>query len=266
MTNTVSHIMPAKTGLKNFNLSLGSYKELLHTIIDWGRQRRAAMICVANVHMFIEAQSDASFMKIVNEADMVTPDGKPLCWALKLLNNIQQERVAGMDLLPDLLKQMEQERLSAYFYGGSQQMLDSTREYLATNLPELKIAGMYSPPFRAVTAEETAAIATEINNTAPHILFVILGCPKQEKWMAENRHRLQTVMIGVGGALPVLTGMQKRSPQWMQDAGLEWLYRLGQEPRRLFKRYAVTNSRFIAIITKEYFKKLFTKKKEGAHE
>ncbi len=246
--------------LKNFKLTTGSYQWFVNTIIDWAAQRRSAMICVANVHMFIEAQNNDAFLQMINSADMVTPDGKPICWALKLLTGVNQERVAGMDLLPSLLQQLEAKKLSAYFYGGSQQMLDSTLAYLSVNNPGLKIAGSYSPPFRNLQEAETTAIIDTINKTTPHILFVVLGCPKQENWMHQNRHRLHTVSIGVGGALPVLTGMQKRSPKWMQDAGFEWLYRLGQEPRRLFKRYATTNSRFIGIVAKEGFKKILNHK------
>ena len=241
--------------LKNFNLNRGSYSSFVSTIINWGLQRRPSTICVANVHMFIEAQNNPDFLKIINEADMVTPDGKPICWALKLLNGVEQDRVAGMDLLPDLLKEMDDKQMSVYFYGGSQEMLDATQAHITAHYPRVKIAGMHSPPFGIIPAEEAAKQVDNINASMPHILFVILGCPKQEKWMAANKHRLNTVAIGVGGALPVLTGMQKRSPKWMQDAGLEWLYRLGQEPKRLFKRYAVTNSKFIGIVMSEFLKK-----------
>lgn len=260
MMNDVTNTPLPAVSLKNFKLTTGSYQWFVNTIIDWATQRRSAMICVANVHMFIEAQKSDAFLQMVNSADMVTPDGKPICWALSLLNGVKQERVAGMDLLPSLLQQLDEKNMSAYFYGGSQQMLDATRAYLSVKNPGLKIAGSYSPPFRNLEEAETTAIIDTINKAAPHILFVVLGCPKQEKWMYQNRQRLRTVAIGVGGALPVLTGMQKRSPKWMQDAGFEWLYRLGQEPRRLFKRYATTNSRFIAIVAKESFKKVINNK------
>lgn len=247
--------------LKNFSLTTGSYAAFLNSITAWAAARKPAMICVANVHMFVEAQNDGSFLSLVNNADMVTPDGKPLCWALNMLYGIKQDRVAGMDLLPDLLKKMEEQQLSVYFYGGSPAMLESTQQYLAAKHPGVRLAGAYSPPFRVLTEEENNQVLQHINEACPNVVFVILGCPKQEKWMASVKGRLQAVAIGVGGALPVMTGMQKRAPVWMQDAGLEWLYRLLQEPRRLFKRYAITNSHFIWVIIKEFFRIKFSKNK-----
>jgi N-acetylglucosaminyldiphosphoundecaprenol N-acetyl-beta-D-mannosaminyltransferase len=202
--------------------------------------------------MFIEAYRQESFLKIINDADIVTPDGMPLTWALKILYGVKQPRVAGMDLLPDLLKKAEEEHLSVYFYGGAVNTLADTNEYVKKKYPELKIAGTYSPPFRVLTAEEETAIVEQINTAAPELVFVVLGCPKQEKWMAAMKNRVKAVMIGVGGALPVMIGAQKRAPKWMQQFALEWLFRLFQEPRRLFKRYAVTNSLFIWIMIKEY--------------
>jgi N-acetylglucosaminyldiphosphoundecaprenol N-acetyl-beta-D-mannosaminyltransferase len=240
--------------LKNFNLTRGRYVQFLEQLLSLARERKPAIVCVANVHMFVEAQQNKEFLSIINSAEMVTPDGKPLTWALRLLYGIKQERVAGMDLLPDLLQQMEQKDLSVYFYGGSQAMLDSTHSYIQKQYPRLKVAGAYSPPFRALTENEHQGIIHDINNANPHVIFVILGCPKQEKWMASVKGKINTVMIGVGGALPVMIGLQKRAPLWMQNAGLEWFYRLLQEPGRLFKRYAITNSFFIFAILKELFK------------
>lgn len=215
---------------------------------------KPATICVANVHMFAEAQGDNNFLNIVDTADMVTPDGKPIAWALKLLYGIPQDRVAGMDLLPDLLKEMEQKNLSVYFYGGSQAMLDKTKKFIEEKYPALSLAGFYSPPFRPLTVVEENEIIDNINEARPNIVFVILGCPKQERWMHLMKNKLSSVLIGVGGALPVMIGLQKRAPVWMQNAGLEWLYRLMQEPGRLFKRYAVTNSKFVWLIGKEWLR------------
>ncbi len=246
--------------LKNFSLSTGTYSQFTDKVIEWAAARKPAMICVANVHMFVEAQNDAFFLDIVNNADMVTPDGKPLCWALKWLYGTTQERVAGMDLLPDLLGRMGKDALSVYFYGGSPQMLDRTKAYLEENYPLVKLVGMYSPPFRPLTVAENNQVIEHINIARPNVVFVILGCPKQEKWMAAVKGRINALAIGVGGALPVMTGMQKRAPLWMQHAGLEWFYRLMQEPRRLFKRYAQTNSHFIWVIMKEFFRIKILKK------
>lgn len=252
-----------KQFLKKFPLTIGKYNEFLDKIMSVAAQKTSYMVCVANVHMFMEAQQNPSFLEIIKSANMVTPDGKPLCWALKLFYGIKQDRVAGMDLLPDLLLRMEKENLSAYFYGGSQQMLDDTQGYIKKTFPGLPIAGAFSPPFRPITPAEQQQQLDAINKATPHIVFVVLGCPKQEKWMASVKGKINAVTIGIGGALPVMIGLQKRAPGWMQHAGLEWLYRLAQEPRRLFKRYAVTNSLFIWHIVGEYFRlKLFKSSKK----
>ena len=137
-----------------------------------------------------------------------------------------------------------------------------TRAYLDDNYPDLSIKGLYSPPFRALTPEEETRTIEKINASGAKLVFVVLGCPKQEQWMASMAGKVNAVMIGIGGALPVLIGIQKRAPKWMQNAGLEWLFRLVQEPKRLFKRYAVTNSVFLYLLSRELVKKTFSRKFE----
>jgi N-acetylglucosaminyldiphosphoundecaprenol N-acetyl-beta-D-mannosaminyltransferase len=237
----------------NFGITTGNYNSFVSQIVTLAHHKESANVCVANVHMFIEAYKDQSFNSIINEATMVTPDGKPLTWVLRYLYGIRQDRVAGMDLLPDLLQQMMLKKLPAFFYGGTPALLEKTENYLRYAFPDLPIAGMYSPPFRPATREEEDKLVEKINNSGAAVVLVILGCPKQEKWMASMKGRIKAVMIGVGGALPVMIGMQKRAPAWIQHMGLEWLYRLMQEPRRLFKRYVVTNSLFVYL----FFKKIF---------
>ncbi len=229
-------------GLK---ISLGTFQQFEETIFSLVAEKRPAVVCVANVHMFMEGQDNKTLAACMNSAELVTPDGKPLCWALRLISGIRQERVAGMDLLPSLLSAAAQNHTGVFFYGGTPEMLQRTENYIKQNMPGLVISGMYSPPFRPLSPEEEEGIAQQITASRAGIVFVVLGCPKQELWMFRMRDRIPAVMIGVGGALPVLTGMQKRAPQWMQHSGLEWFYRLMQEPRRLFKRYFYTNSRFL---------------------
>jgi N-acetylglucosaminyldiphosphoundecaprenol N-acetyl-beta-D-mannosaminyltransferase len=161
--------------------------------------------------------------------------------------------VAGMDLLPDLMVACMDHQLSIYIYGSTPEILGATEIHLKKNYPQLSIAGLYSPPFRKLTHEEENNIVNGINASGANIVFVVLGCPKQEKWMASMKGRINSCMIGVGGALPVMVGLQKRAPVWMQNNGLEWLYRLMQEPTRLFRRYAVTNSVFIFLLLRECF-------------
>ncbi len=245
-----------------FGISTGSYPKFINNIVSLAQTRHSSYVCVANVHMFIEAYLDKNFNKVIDHADIVTPDGRPLTWSLRMLHGVSQDRVAGMDLLPDLLEQLTAKKLPVYFYGGSSGLLQKTGNFMKAKYPDLSIAGMYSPPFRTLTSEEESRVIEDINNSGACAVFVVLGCPKQEKWMASMKGKINAVMIGIGGALPVLVGIQKRAPSWMQDAGLEWLFRLLQEPGRLFKRYAVTNSLFVYLLSKEYINTRLLKKNQ----
>ncbi len=245
-----------KLDLLSISVNTGTYHEFMQQILTGAPAHSSRYACVANVHMLVEAHQDAAFASIVQQAGVITPDGKPLAWALRLLYGIKQERVAGMDLLPDLLSAAATQNIPVYFYGGSEAMLRDTASYLDTHYPNLNIAGMHSPPFRTLTKEEEENVVAKINGSGAQLVFVVLGCPKQEKWMASMQGRVRATMIGVGGALPVLIGTQKRAPVWMQRAGLEWVYRLGQEPKRLLKRYAVTNTIFLFLLGKAYVRRL----------
>jgi N-acetylglucosaminyldiphosphoundecaprenol N-acetyl-beta-D-mannosaminyltransferase len=246
--------------LISININTGAYRNFVDELVEMSG-KTSTYTCIANVHMLVEAYTNASFASIVNNADMITPDGMPLTWGLKLLHGVRQDRVAGMDLLPDLLEEAERKMIPVYFYGGTESMLARIRENIPRLYPALKIAGMFSPPFRELSQAELGLTAQFINKSGAKIVFVILGCPKQEVWMSRMKNKIRGTMIGVGGALPVLLGIQKRAPVWMQRNGLEWLFRLWQEPRRLFKRYAVTNSIFIFLLCKEFIRiKIFRQK------
>src|SRR5450432_1581102 len=239
--------------LISIKFSLAPYKSFVDNLIALAKEKRFSYACVAGVHILTEAYKADSYAAIINNADVVTPDGEPITWALRWLYGIKQDRVAGMDLLPDLLSAAEKEAVSVGFYGGTEEMLSKTREHLKINYPDLLVAAMYSPPFRPLNAEEDLAITKMFNDSEARMIFVVLGCPKQEKWMDSQKGKINALMVGIGGALPVLIGIQKRAPLWMQDAGLEWLFRLGQEPKRLWKQYARANSLFIYLILKEKF-------------
>ena len=233
-----------KKKMMSLQVSTGSYRQMSGAIINSALSRGSNYVCVANAHMVVEARRSEHFASIVNNAAIVTPDGVPITWAFNILYGMKQERVAGMDLLPDLLLSAEGCGLPVFFYGGTPSLLLKAERFLHGKFPALKIAGMYSPPFRELTAAEEDEVAAKINASGTRLVFVILGCPRQERWMARMKGRVHALMVGVGGALPVLIGMQRRAPVWMQRNGLEWLYRLMQEPRRLFWRYAVTNTVF----------------------
>ncbi len=242
--------------LLTIKFNLGPYKSFISDLMNLAVEKKSSFVCVANVHLLIEAYKTNSVATVVNNAVIVTPDGKPITWALRFLYGIEQDRVAGMDLLPDLLAEAEKQKIPVAFYGGTRDMLDKTEEYIRNTYANLPVTEFYSPPFRELTAEEENAVIKMFNESTARIIFVVLGCPKQEKWMFAMKNKINTLMIGIGGALPVMVGMQKRAPRWMQHSGLEWLYRLNQEPRRLFRRYASTNFLFIYLLFKEkYFKK-----------
>lgn len=249
-----------KINLFSVQLSTGYYKDLLQEIIYSAQGNRSAYACLANVHMLVEAERNVNFQHELDNATLLLPDGKPLAWALKVLYGIKQDRVAGMDLLPDLLAQAADKKLPVFFYGATQKMLDTTKEFLEKEYPDLPLAGFYSPPFRTLSEEEEADVIDLINNSGAHIVFVVLGCPKQEIWMGQMKGHIKAYMIGIGGALPVLIGDQKRAPEWMQHSGLEWLFRLSQEPKRLFKRYTVTNFYFLYLFAAKYVRLKFFKR------
>lgn len=240
--------------LITINVSLGNFRDFVNNILALGQRRQSSYVCVANVHMCVETYHDDTFAQIVNQADIVTPDGVPLIKGLKFLYNINQVRVAGPDLMPTLLSESEKQGLKVYFYGSTDEVLNKLRDFCLENYPKLSIAGMYSPPFRILTETETQVEIKNINASEPNVVLVALGCPKQERWMANMKGKINAVMIGVGGAFPMLVGVQKRAPLWMQRNSLEWLYRLIQEPRRLFKRYLITNTLYIALIIREKVK------------
>lgn len=246
-----------KQKLLSINTTTGDYASFVERLTDAALQGNSTYTCVANVHMLVEAHKDPEFARVVNEADMVTPDGMPLAVSMKLIHGLKQDRVAGMDLLPDLLQVAQEQHIPVFFYGGTQDMLDKTADYCNRHFPHLPLAGMYSPPFRALTPQEEEEVISRINGSGACFVFVALGCPKQEKWMAAMKGRVKACMIGIGGALPVMIGMQRRAPRWMQTLCLEWLYRLAQEPGRLFKRYAVTNTTFLFLLTRTWMRQGF---------
>lgn len=227
----------------------GSMDEALDQWVNWSEQEQAKVVCFANVHMTVEAIERKEFGQMLQCADMICADGQPLVWLNNRLSNQKAQRISGMDALPVLLSVAEQKDIDCFFYGGSEEMLSKLRNWLSIQHAKLKY-DTYSPPFGPLEKLNFEEEAQRLNDSKAKWIFVVLGCPKQEEWMWSMRDRIQGVMFGVGGALPVLIGMQKRAPMWMQKNGLEWLFRLIQEPRRMWKRYFWTNSVFIFWVLK----------------
>jgi N-acetylglucosaminyldiphosphoundecaprenol N-acetyl-beta-D-mannosaminyltransferase len=183
---------------------------------------------------------------------MATPDGMPVAWVLRSLGYLGQERINGPDLMDRVCRAAAETRAPVFFYGSTTDTLEKLKGSLKNRFPVLEIAGAYSPPFRALTEKEDAEVVNLINSSGAGIVFVGLGCPKQEIWMAEHKGKINAVMLGVGAAFDFHAGTVKRAPRYMRQAGIEWFHRFLQEPRRLWKRYAVTNTLFIWLILKEF--------------
>ena len=207
---------------------------------------RGNYICVSNVHTTVMAYEDKDYRKIQNDAAAVLPDGKPLSVIERKCGHLKNaEKVSGPDLMPEVFRLSEKKGYRHFFYGSTEQTLNLLKKNLEKRYPHLQITGIYAPPFRQLTEEEDEKIVRKINAAAPDFLWVGLGAPKQEIWMAEHKNKISAVMIGVGAGFDFHAGTIKRAPVWMQRCGLEWLYRLFQDPKRLWKRYVVTNSKFI---------------------
>jgi N-acetylglucosaminyldiphosphoundecaprenol N-acetyl-beta-D-mannosaminyltransferase len=202
--------------------------------------------CVATVHMVMEAQDDPDYRRLVNRADLVTPDGVPLVWMLRALGVRGASRVYGPDLMPRVCAAAAARGVPVGLLGGDEAVLETLSARLCRDHPGLRIDFVHAPPFRPVTSEEDADLVEAILDSGARILFVGLGCPKQERWMDAHRERLDCAMVGVGAAFDFLAGRKAQAPRWMQRAGLEWLFRLAHEPRRLWRRYALHNPRFVA--------------------
>lgn len=222
-----------------------TWEDALSRITAWGAAHESRYVCICNVHSVVTASRDSAFGLVVNQADMATPDGAPVAWMLRKLGFAGQARINGPDLMWRYCAQAAESGQSMFLYGGAPETLELLQQHLRAQFPGLLIAGAYSPPFRPLTAAEDAAVVEQINASGAGVVWVSLGCPKQELWMAAHRGRIQAVMVGVGAAFDYHAGTTQRAPLWMQNAGLEWLHRLASEPRRLGRRYLVTNTLFV---------------------
>ncbi len=220
-------------------------------IIEWQKAGKGRYVCVANTHMIMEGRDSATFRGVINGADLVTPDGMPLVWMLRLKGQRGQRRVYGPTLMAHVLEAAAREYIPVGLYGGRPEVVRSLVSRLTNKYPQLKIVYTLSPPFRALSPEEDRDVCNKISQSDARILFVGLGCPKQERWMAAHRGKIPVVMIGVGAAFDFLAGLKKQAPPWMQNLGMEWLFRLMHEPRRLWKRYLYHNPRFVVLALAE---------------
>ncbi|MCU0565063.1 MAG: WecB/TagA/CpsF family glycosyltransferase [Oculatellaceae cyanobacterium Prado106] len=241
-----------------FEIAALSFDAQIELMVRWATRHLSKVVCVANVHMLMEAHTQSEMRSVLDRADLVTPDGMPLVWVMRLLSGVCQDRVAGMDILIALVQKSPDHQIPVFFLGSDGQTLHRIRQRLMQDAPNLQIAGMEPLPFRPLTIAEDEAIAQKIHDSGAGIVLVSLGCPKQELWMTAHKNRINAVMIGLGGAFPVYAGLRRWAPAWVRKAGLEWFYRLIQEPRRLWKRYRKTIPPFLFLA----FKQILTTRSE----
>lgn len=218
----------------------------VNLIEEWADRRIRTYVCITGVHGVIECETDADLLDIHRKAGLVTPDGMPLVWVAHLKGLSHVSRVYGPDLMRKLSERAPLNKLRHYYFGAGAGVASKLSEMLRGATPQLDVVGTFSPPFGQPSPEEDQAIVEQINAAAPDILWVGLSTPKQEKWMAAHRDRLNVpIMIGVGAAFDFLSGQKKQAPRWMQRHGFEWLFRMASEPRRLSKRYLQIVPKFI---------------------
>lgn len=238
-------------------VDVGSTLATARKLIQWigMRPSNGRYICVANVHMLTIAHNNLSFKNVLKNAALVVADGMPLVWTQKMKGFKEAERVCGPDLMLEVCKLAADNNLSIYLMGSNDKVLSILSQNLLRQFPSLKIAGTHAPEQLAEQSAVDINLISKINDSGASILFVGLGCPKQEYWCATNAPLLTPLAIGVGAAFDFHAGNKKRPPLWMQRNGLEWLFRLASEPGRLWKRYLVGNSIFIYLSLMESFRR-----------
>lgn len=213
---------------------------------EWIEKNEPHYVCVCNVNTIMECQKDERLRDIVNSAGLATPDGMPLVWLSKLNGYPYTERVYGPDLILAFCRVAQKKGYSNFFYGGASSVPEKLVQNLHKRFPRLKVVGTYSPPFRSLTQEEDQAVIEMINKASPDVIWVGISTPEKEKWMADHLGSIVApVMVGVGAAFNFFSGQIKQAPKWMQRSGLEWFFRLSQEPERLWYRYSIYNPLFV---------------------
>ncbi|MFC4656784.1 WecB/TagA/CpsF family glycosyltransferase [Rheinheimera marina] len=241
------------------SVSTGSRIKLMEQLKLLLSADSGSYVCLSNVHMCMETFDNDHFKNIVNGADLVLPDGLPISMAQRMLGRTDAQQTRGEYVMKLLCQEAATKGLHVGLYGGSSdEVLERVKDSLKQMYPDIVISYAYSPPFRALTNDEESAVFKEINSSRVDILFVGIGCPKQEIWMSNAKPHVGCVMLGVGAAYDFISGSKMHAPIWMQKIGLEWLFRLLSEPKRLWKRYLKQNPRFIFYFLQQLlFKKRF---------
>jgi len=243
-------IRHSRVDILGVNVSTASLAEVARAMVTWATGPRpdsgARYVCATSVHGLIEGVRDPDFRGILNAAGHVTPDGMPLVWFGKLRRRSEMSRVYGPALMKEVCRLTAGLRVRHFFYGGAPGVAEELRRRLETEFDGLQVVGTFSPPYRELTETELAEVAARINRTGADLVWVGLSTPKQERWIAAVRQQLHAgVIVSVGAAFDFHAGRVRQAPRWLQAAGLEWAFRLSQEPRRLWRRYAYNNPRFL---------------------
>ncbi len=237
---------PEKRSVFGLLVSPTTYDEAVESILAAAKTHTQAVVSCHAVHALMTFSGDQELRAIANTFEMITPDGQPVRWALNLLHGSHlKDRVYGPELTLRLCQAAEQRKVPIYLYGGSPTVVEQLVQNLSSKFPELKIAGYESPPYRELSDEEVGEVCSRVNSSGAGLVFIGLGCPKQDLFANRIREQVNAVQVCVGAAFDFHAGAKSIAPSWMQKTGLEWLYRLVAEPRRLWKRYLVTNSLFL---------------------
>lgn len=245
---------PSTCSILGVNVAITNMHDTVKYILSEIKEVKGQYICLSNVHTTVMSHKNPEYRRIQNEAFLALPDGSPLAYVQRLRGNQNAEQVAGPDLMTALWKVSEKRGLKHYFYGASQDTIDKLKVNLLKNYPDLQVVGMESPPFRPLSEEEDLEAVKRINDSGADIVWIGLGAPKQEQWMnkhralADNKFSVNALMIGVGAGFDFHAGTVKRAPKWMREHYLEWLFRLMQDPKRLWKRYVETNIKFVFVL------------------
>ena len=236
-----------------------SYDDAANRVVEWAKRGETRYVCVASVNNVMHARDDAAYADMMNAADLVTPDGMPLVWGLRILGVPHASRTYGPSLTPLVCERAAREGIPVAFYGGTPEVLERMHSELLRAYPQLDIVYSWPPPFRPLTQAEEDQVARDIIASGARIVFVGLGTPKQEQWMVRHRDTLTAVMLGVGAAFDFIAGNKRQAPSWMQNRGLEWLFRLVTEPKRLWRRYLYSIPRFIGLFAVQAARSRFLK-------
>ncbi len=241
----MTRMLKDKFELFGISYSVARTGEAVRYVIEHISELKGKYICFSNVHTTVMAREDSAYAAVLNDAAIVFPDGTPVAQLQRSHGFRRASRVAGPDFMRYMFKKTSDGRLSHYFYGSKEETLVLLEKNLKRRYPGIDIRGMYSPPFRQLSEAEDEEDIKRINESGADIVWVGLGAPKQENWMKAHEGRINAVMMGVGAGFDFHAGTIKRAPVWIQKMGLEWLFRLFQDPRRLIKRYVVTNIKFV---------------------